>query len=53
MCFDKQQDSAGDTIDFLLSVTRDADAAKRFFQKALRSRMPGYSQELSGVTEEI
>ena len=27
-------DSAGDTIDFLLSAQRDADAAKRFFQKA-------------------
>ena len=30
-------DSTGDTIDFLLSPTRDAAAAKRFFQKALRS----------------
>ena len=30
-------DSAGDTIDFLLSAKRDADAAKRFLQKALRS----------------
>src|SRR3954465_14109152 len=30
-------DSAGDTIDFLLSPRRDANAAKRFFQKALRS----------------
>lgn len=30
-------DSSGDTIDFLLSPTRDAGAAKRFFQKALRS----------------
>src|SRR6516162_9655745 len=30
-------DSAGDTIDFLLSVRRDAAGAKRFFQKALRS----------------
>jgi IS6 family transposase len=30
-------DSAGDTIDFLLSPKRDAFAAKRFFQKALRS----------------
>ncbi len=30
-------DSAGDTIDFLLFATCDADAAKRFFQKALRS----------------
>jgi len=30
-------DSTGATIDFLLSVNRDADAAKCFFQKALRS----------------
>ena len=30
-------DSAGDTIDFLLSSNRDGQAAKRFFQKALRS----------------
>jgi transposase-like protein len=28
-------DSAGATIDFLLSVLRDADAAKRLFRKAL------------------
>ena len=30
-------DSAGDNIDFLLSSNRDAQAAKRFFQKAFRS----------------
>jgi len=30
-------DSTGATIDFLLSASRDAGAAKRFFQKALRS----------------
>src|SRR5271154_690378 len=30
-------DSSGDTIDFLLSPQRDAPAAKRFIQKALRS----------------
>jgi transposase, IS6 family len=30
-------DSTGATIDFLLSAQRDAAAAKRFFQKALRS----------------
>jgi transposase, IS6 family len=30
-------DSTGDTIDFLLSPKRDAAAAKRCFQKALRS----------------
>ena len=33
-------DSTGATIDFLLSARRDADAAKRFLQKALRS--PGH-----------
>jgi transposase, IS6 family len=30
-------DSAGQTIDFLLSKTRDAKAAERFFRKALRA----------------
>ena len=30
-------DSTGATIDFLLSAHRDAAAAKRFFQKALRA----------------
>jgi len=30
-------DSSGDTIDFLLSPKRDADAAKRFLRKALHS----------------
>jgi transposase, IS6 family len=30
-------DSTGATIDFLLSAKRDAAAAKRFFQKAIRS----------------
>ena len=33
-------DSTGATIDFLLSATRDATAARRFLQKALRS--PGH-----------
>ena len=33
-------DSTGATIDFLLSAYRDAGAAKRFFQKALRA--PGH-----------
>jgi len=28
-------DSRGQTIDFLLSAKRDAEAAKRFFRKAL------------------
>ena len=31
-------DSAGDTIDFLLSALRDADAAKRLFRKSLSDR---------------
>ena len=31
-------DSAGATIDFLLSAKRDADAAQRLFRKALRDR---------------
>ena len=31
-------DSAGATIDFLLSALRDADAAKRLFRNALRDR---------------
>lgn len=31
-------DSAGNTVEFLLSPTRDAQAAKRFFRKALRAR---------------
>jgi transposase-like protein len=31
-------DSAGATIDFLLSARRDADAAKRLFRKALRDQ---------------
>jgi transposase-like protein len=35
-------DSKGATIDFLLSARRDAAAAKRFLQKALRS--PGHSR---------
>ena len=33
-------DSTGATIDFLLSARRDAAAAKRFFQRALRA--PGH-----------
>ena len=32
-------DSAGATIDFLLSALRDADAAKRLFRKALSDRV--------------
>ncbi len=33
-------DSLGQTIDFLRSVRRDAAVAKRFFCKALASRIP-------------
>ena len=36
-------DSAGASIDFLLSARRDAAAAKRFFQKALRSSEPPHA----------
>jgi IS6 family transposase len=32
-------DSAGATIDFLLSSKRDADAAKRLFRRALNDRL--------------
>jgi transposase, IS6 family len=32
-------DATGQTIDFLLSPKRDADAGKRFFRKALRRRV--------------
>ena len=33
-------DSAGNTLEFLLSPTRDAEAAKRFLVKALRATAP-------------
>src|SRR6202021_2829046 len=33
-------DSRGQTIDFLLSAKRDAEAAKRFFRRALAQRPP-------------
>jgi transposase-like protein len=36
-------DSNGDTIDFLLSPTRDAGAAKRFFQKSITVTKPSAS----------
>ncbi|CDG91729.1 transposase (fragment) [Xenorhabdus bovienii str. feltiae Florida] len=29
-------DSAGNTVDFLLTANRDADAARRFFNKGIR-----------------
>ena len=41
-------DSAGDTVDFLLSPKRDAHAAKRFIQKALRSSGPARPRVING-----
>src|SRR3989440_10870742 len=43
-------DSQGNTIEFLLSPMRDAEAAKRFFLKALPSTASCYSQD--GLTQE-
>ncbi len=43
-------DSQGNTIEFFLSPTRDAEAAKRFFLKALRS--PTSSASQASVSEE-
>ena len=37
MCLYRAVDSEGNTLEFLLSATRDAKAAKRFFVKALHS----------------
>ncbi|GHP00392.1 hypothetical protein KSF_104390 [Reticulibacter mediterranei] len=39
-------DSAGNTLEFLLSPTRDAEAAKRFFYKALNMTARSASQTL-------
>ena len=44
-------DSQGNTLEFLLSSTRDAEAAKRFFVKALRS-CAGSASQASRVGEE-
>jgi transposase-like protein len=44
-------DSNGATIDFLLSAKRDAAAAKRFLQSALRS--PGITDRASSTWMEI
>ncbi|GHO81949.1 transposase [Ktedonobacter sp. SOSP1-85] len=40
-------DSHGNTLEFLLSPTRDAEAAKRFFRKALQSLARSASQACS------
>src|ERR1700720_4197837 len=57
-------DSAGATIDFLLSALRDADAAKRLFRKALSDRShpqprvintdlaPIYGAAIAGIKKE-
>ena len=46
-------DSAGATIDFLLSALRDADAAKRLFRNALRDRSPRSSSERSQQSRQV
>jgi transposase, IS6 family len=46
-------DSAGDTIEFLLSPTRDAEAAKRFFLKALRTTAASPSQARPAKTQVV
>jgi transposase-like protein len=45
-------DSEGNTLEFLLSATRDAEAAKRFFLNALRSRACSV-QEARPVQEQV
>src|SRR5271157_5105531 len=45
-------DSEGNTLEFLLSPTRDAEAAKRFFVKALRSAT-GPTPQVHPVEEQV
>ena len=45
-------DSEGNTLEFLLSSTRDAEAAKRFFVKALRSTA-GSTPQVQPVEEQV
>src|SRR5262249_40473703 len=45
-------DAAGATIDFLLSVRRDADAAKRLFRKALSDLAPIYGSAIPSIKKE-
>src|SRR5438552_4285066 len=45
-------DSEGNTLEFLLSATRDAEAAKRFFLKALHSRA-GSAPRARPVQEQV
>jgi len=46
-------DSEGNTIEFLLSPTRDAEAAKRFFCKALQFCVHSASQACSGCKNKV
>ena len=45
-------DSDGNTLEFLLSPTRDAEAAKRFFVKALHS-MAGSAPQARSIEEQV
>jgi IS6 family transposase len=45
-------DSAGNTLEFLLSPTRDAEAATRFFCKALRATADATRQARPGEKQE-
>ena len=45
-------DSEGNTLEFLLSPTRDAEAAKRFFVKALRSAA-GSTPQVHPIEEQV
>jgi transposase, IS6 family len=45
-------DSEGNTLEFLLSPTRDAEAAKRFLVKALRSAA-GSTPQVHAVEEQV
>jgi len=46
-------DSEGHTLEFLLSPTRDAEAAKRFFVKALHATVGSAPQETRPVEEQV
>ena len=46
-------DSEGNTLEFFLSPTRDADAAKRFFLKALPSTVESVSQDGLAQEEDV
>jgi transposase-like protein len=46
-------DSEGTTLEFLLSLTRDAEATKRFFVKALHATACSAPQEARPVEEQV